>query len=343
MAWWMVPAGLSIANNIMNRNAVSKPPPQFNYQPPAQSGQQGASAPSYQAMARPQQQGISRTALPQYQSMPQPQQQPITRTALPQYQAPSAQQTPVYNQLTSQLTQGQTFLPENYRNAVMGQVSREMGQYRDQDRARVMEEANKYNLLNSGSLGVQLGMVEDNYSKQMANAMDSLTQQEFAARQAGVQQALGLESQGREFGQRNFEQGRDLDFQGVTQQRGFEQQGYLQNQQLGQDWASRARDLDFEGVSQQRSFEQQGYLQDQQLGQQWASQGRDLDQANYSQQQQLAQRDREIAAQQAFDAQRMNYLAQLNQVDAKNQNRQALFANLMKIPEWMQAAGMAGG
>lgn len=132
--------------------------------------------------------------------------------ALSPYQSPDVQLQPMQGQLAQgllgqlqQVNQGGSALPEQYRQAVLGQATRSIERQRDLDQARAVETANKYGLLGSGSLGVRLGLQDEQAARQYGNIEDQLMQAELGQRNQLINQLFGV-------------QGQQLDLERVLQQ-----------------------------------------------------------------------------------------------------------------------------
>lgn len=181
MAWWVQPA-MALASNIFakKRNAPEYQSAQMPSLPPIQMG------------------GGDLNSL---------------MSQMPGVYDPSQGQ--VYQQMLSQMQGGR--LPQEYRNAVLGQAQQEAGAAYDQARSRLTrdrdrasrsaaEQMNKMGLLSSGALGVrqgyidesfgeQLGGLASNYQSALGRASVGLMDKELDMRDRVTQLLSGMEQQ----------------------------------------------------------------------------------------------------------------------------------------------------
>lgn len=131
----------------------------------------------------------------------------------PQYTQPF--ETPLYRGLLPQFQQtlaGGLTLPEQYRQAVLSQAGRELGRQREIQEREAVERMNKLNLLGGGALGTQLGLIGQEYGRQMGSIEDQLMQAELAQRNR-------LTSQLQEIGAQQFDVERYINQLAAEQQK----------------------------------------------------------------------------------------------------------------------------
>lgn len=173
-------------------------------QPTYQAPQPTTPRPTYQAptyQQGPQYQSAGQYQAPSFQQGPQ-YQSPGQYQSVGNYQAPNPTFQPLQGPLYQSLLQnfqgvqsGQSALPEAYRQAVLSQAQRALGAQKSQDVAGAVEDANKYGLLGSGSLGIRLGKIDNAYAQQYGNVADQLTQADLAERQNLIGALSGLQGQ----------------------------------------------------------------------------------------------------------------------------------------------------
>lgn len=100
--------------------------------------------------------------------------------------------SPFYNTLNNQYQQNLTsgnFVPQNVANAIYNSAMQPLQQDTQLMRQQALENANANNLLGSGSLGIQQGLIDQNYQRAATNVANQLVAQNF---QTGLSQQQGL-------------------------------------------------------------------------------------------------------------------------------------------------------
>ncbi len=172
--------------------------------PVYQAPQPTSSRPQYQAPTYQQAPGYQSAGgykAPAFQAGPQ-YNSPGQYQGVGNYQAPSPTFQPLQGPLYQSLLQnfqgvqaGGSALPEAYRQAVLQQAQSALGAQKSQDVSGAVEDANKYGLLGSGSLGIRLGKIDQGYAREYGNVANQLTQADLAERQNLIGNLSGLQGQ----------------------------------------------------------------------------------------------------------------------------------------------------
>lgn len=180
---WLIPSAIGGLSSLF-----SKPAPQ---------------GPQYESFN--QQNGYDPAALMGFQRQLQMQQAPQAQDIY--------QNSPYYQSLLQGLnrsTQGGTFLPEPYVNAIRKNAQQSLGLDRDEANRQAMEEANAHNLLGSGSLAVRQGLNDRSYLNQMGQVENNITGQEFGQRAQLMNALGGVEDQRQRLQYQNAQLGSDF-------------------------------------------------------------------------------------------------------------------------------------
>ena len=105
---------------------------------------------------------------------------------------------PWAQQMQCQLMSGQSFLPQNYRDAIMGPALESLNYQRDLGDRRILENANQHGLLGGGAPQVRLGMQDRNYAVALGQMNAAMMEQDNQARrqaQGLMGNVLGMQNQ----------------------------------------------------------------------------------------------------------------------------------------------------